>query len=178
MKTRERLKKLRNSKSLYYRLQLARDSEPGTEFDSLIRRLLHGLDHLERESELPKNPRAELVAFANDDMRLFGHDLAQAIKNGKSNVFRKLADAVDAWHSHKPAPDKIRSELIHYCYLAMMRTPDRFFSIREIVRHLQSKKLVPIELKDAQYQNVRIKIVRICKENEIRISGPTGRPKN
>jgi hypothetical protein len=176
MKTRQRLKRIKDSKSWMERRQLARDEVPGTRFDWLIPNLIGSLGYLERnpggKKKYYNDGSVDIAGLAADSIKAFGHDLTRAIKSGNSNLFRQWADAVDAWHAHRPQPDKFELAIQLFCV-----PPDKGFSIREIIMHLQSQKLVPLRLDRDTYQSLAINIRRVCERNKIKIKGSSGRPK-
>jgi len=107
VKPRELLNRIRGSKSWTEKLALVKDQVPGTNFDWLIPPLigaLHALeDHPESKSSymLP-NGQIDLEGLHKDTLAAFGKDLARAIQEGNSKLFREWAIAIDAWHTHKP----------------------------------------------------------------------------
>jgi hypothetical protein len=107
-------------------------------------------------------------------MAAFGEDFAIAFKNGNSDFFREWADAVDAWHSHKPFEDKLRVAIIRFCI-----PPKGRFQMRDIIQHLREKKIIPATIKEsAGLADIRRNVRRICNELGIAIKGESGRPKN
>lgn len=177
MKSRERLQHIRQSKSWTERLALARDRLPGTPFDWLIPDLLGTVRSLDLHPwKRPKSyflpdDRIDLAALNRDDLAGFGEDLARAVASGNSQLFRDWADAVDAWHKHKPYEDKTRAALIRFCV-----PPSRKFSMRSVIAHLVQIGIVPKAEKSEEHDGARRTVRRICAELQIRISGKAGHP--
>lgn len=170
MKTRERLKEICETPLWGARLALARDVWPGTELDRIIFELICLADYFDQFLKDGKRSKIHKEELAG--VRDIGFHFAKIIKHGKSDALRKMADAIDQWHAHKPNPDKFRIEILRFC-----REPNKTFTVRDIVNHLQVKNLVSKKLDTENYQNLRKKIVGICDECRIKISGKAGRPK-
>lgn len=126
MKTRERIRRLRNFGSIQELQLLAKDELPGTEFDFERLRLIKQLETVKAlQARDPKqDPRPFLLShgarllpedYAKRYLQVFGEDMVQAIADGNSDLFSKWAQAIDAWHSHKPLEDKLRSAVIKIC---------------------------------------------------------------
>ena len=178
MKTRERLNRIKKSKSWTERIALARDHLPGTKFDAFIINLLDTLQSCElhpaqkRKYFSPKTG-VDLAAMNTDTLAAFGEDLARAIQRGNSKLFREWADAVDTWHNHKPQADKLRTAIIYFCV-----PPKEKFKMRDIIQHLREQNLVPKTSKESVgLDDLRRTIRRICKDFGIALGGKSGRPK-
>jgi hypothetical protein len=173
MKTRERLKRIRESKSWTERRRLAKDHWPGTPFDGIIDHWMEALREMDenglrppkRESYLKSTGVVDLAAMNHDLMAAIGEDFARAFKNGKSTYFRDWADAVEKWKNHKPCPDNIRLKIIEFCL-----PRDGIFSVRKILSNLRESG---IEIGPETPRIVR----RICAELKIRTDHKSGAPK-
>ena len=126
MKTRERLRRLRNPGSLQELRLLAKDELPGTEFDFERLHLIRNLETLKaaRKRNPKQDPRHFLSLnggrffppdYAKRYLQVFGEDMVQAIADGNSALFRAWAQTIDAWRGHKPLEDKLRSAVIKIC---------------------------------------------------------------
>lgn len=161
MKTRERLNRIRQSKSWVERQALAEDLLPGTRFDWVIPLIIGDL------AKTRKCPSPD----SDEKMRALGEDMATNIAKGNSQFFRELADALDIFFRHKTHPDKIRLEIISFCAPPNEVFPVRKkFSVRKIVAHLRSRG---IEVTGDTPRIVR----RICAELNLRTDGKSGAPK-
>lgn len=113
MKARERIERIRKSKSRYEQIALARDILPGTRFDGLLARLYEAVAYLNsnpipKRHYLKEDGTYDVVGMTADQIRAFGHDFATAAVEGNSTLFREIADAIDQWHAHKKARDARR----------------------------------------------------------------------
>jgi hypothetical protein len=167
MKTRERLERIKESKSWTERLELARDHIPGTWFDAHIKMLLDTLQSCElhppqKRKYFSAQTGVDLAALNADTFAAFGADMAQAIQNGNSDLFREWADAVDAWHRHKPFADKLRATMIRICV-----PPNEVFKRSWINTRLKNYGFDP----DAD--TVFRQVTRILSELKIKTDGKT-----
>lgn len=150
---------------------MAKDVWPGSRLDVLIFELICLADYFDQF--LKDGKKGKLHDEHLGEMRDIGFHFTKIIKHGKTDALRQMADAVDQWHAHQRSPDKIRVEILRFC----IPFPEgKAYAVRDIVTHLQTKKLVPPNLDHDSYQNWRTKISRICKETGIRISGKAGNP--
>jgi hypothetical protein len=126
VKTRERIKRLRNFGSIQELQLLAKDELPGTKFDFERLRLIAELEKVKavRKRDPKQDPRLFLFSFgarfmpevyAKLYLQVFGEDMVQAIADGNSDLFREWAQAIDAWRDHRPLEDKLRSAVIKIC---------------------------------------------------------------
>jgi len=167
MKTRERLERIKKSKSWTERMKLARDHLPGTRLDAIFEQIMDTLRSMEESGYRPKGRedhyilqtgRIDIAAMNHDHMAAFGENFAIASKNGNSDLFREWADAVDAWHSHRPFEDKLRAAIIRFCI-----PPNGKFQMRDIIQHLRDKKIIPAVIKEsAGLADIRRNVRRIC----------------
>jgi hypothetical protein len=169
MKSRERLKEMREAPHWGARLALAKDIWPGTELDRLIFECICIANYFDQFLKDGKKSKLHQEQLA--EVRDLGFVFAKVIKCGKSDALRKMADALDRWHSHEPSPDGIRIEILRFCHEL-----NKAFTVRAIVNHLQGKNLIPKKLDASSYQNWRKKIVRVCEDFKIKISGMAGNP--
>jgi hypothetical protein len=177
MKTRERLKRFRQSKSWTEKKALAGDHLPGTRFDRLIILVLDALRYLQdhpgqEKSYCSQDGTADVAGLARDTLQAFGHDFALAVQKGNSKLFGEWEKAIDAWHSHEPQGDKEREAVIKFCI-----PPTRTFTMRSIVAHLCEIGLAPKGLKSREYDPLRKRVGDICADARIKIAGKRGRPK-
>jgi len=169
MKNRERLKQMRETKSLWHKIKLAEDVLPGTPFDGRIHHLLSAFDYLESGQQDKEQDRFKVRAMAMETMGAFGSDLMRAFKNGNSKLFREWADAVDAWHSHKPTKDNLREALLWMG--ARVRAGQLpALEMKSILRELPQSG---VQVTDTTERLVR----RYCRELGVPIKGISGRPK-
>lgn len=144
MKTRERIKRTRESKSWSEQFSLVHEQLPGTRMDGLFSLLLGILRtsktktpaHVMTGLSLVKSDLAgldiELIASDGDRLQSFGMEIARLIKSGNSDFFREMASAVDAWNSPRPEPDKFRVALFRFCI-----PQGKSFTMRAIIEHLR-----------------------------------------
>jgi len=182
MKTKEKLSRLRQSKSWTERMLLARDRLPGTPFDTEIQCLVECLKQIEemrdrgtaqpcfRETYV-HDKGLDLEGLNSHSLQSFGEQMTRAMIEGDSGLFREWAKAIDTWHAHKPHPDKLRAAVIRYCI-----PPNETFSMRSIIAHLCELGLAEKGLKSREYDGLRTQVQRVAKDAKIRIKGQAGRP--
>jgi hypothetical protein len=194
MKIRERLKKIRESKSREERLRLAMDV-----METMDTKILKDAEYVrslvDRQSQIASRLTSNAIAY--DEISKLGtvegkqianavncdftylakldadierqkqcsFDLMHELQRGNSQFFRDLADAIEKRKKHKPHPDKIRAAIIEFC-----NPPSAVFSVRDILACLSSKE---INLTEDSPRIVR----RICKELGFKTSHTPGRPK-
>jgi hypothetical protein len=159
VKTRERLAKLRATKSWVERLALAKDHLPGTEFDACIANVIGAFRYRdEADGAMP------LGSIARDYLRAFGTDMARAVVDRDSNFFRRWAAAIDAWDEHWPQGDKLREALILCCV-----PPKGPHTMREVLTRIAAYG-VKVGLETPR------QIRRLAPELGITIKGERGRP--
>ena len=177
MKTRERLARIKKSKSWTERLALAKDRLPGTRFDIELPFLIGALqahrNYSPAKRDLVKLPDGlpGLGALALITLSDFGVELATAVADGNSELFREWADAIDTWKSHKPFEDKLRAAIIRFCV-----PPQGVFSVRSIENHLVKVRLAAPALRYDEHDDLRRTIRKICAEANIRTDHKAGRP--
>lgn len=163
MKPRERLKRIKKSKSWGERLFLAHDRIPGTKHDDEIMDIRVWL-------MAPNNPETR------ENLARLGLQMARAVRDCNLAWFHDWADAIKIWHSHKPQCDT-RTEIFNY---VMFWAPDarlekpmshRTFQVKDILAHLKTKN------PHLDEPPMRRAIYRICAELGIAIKGEPGRPK-
>jgi hypothetical protein len=156
---RERLARLRATKSWVARLALARDRVPGTEFDDYIIRLKGAYDYRnEADGAFP------LSTMCRDWLLAFGTDMARAVVERDSDYFRRWASAIDAWNEHEPGADKLREALILCCV-----PPKGPHTMREVLTRIAAYG-VKVGLETPR------QIRRLAPELGITIKGERGRP--
>jgi hypothetical protein len=160
MKTRERLKQIKETKSWGRRLFLANDRIPGTKHDEEIMDILVWLMS-------PDNPETR------HNLAGLGLQMARAVRDGYLAWFHDWADAIEQWRSHKPQKD-IRTEIFNYIMFhpdASLGKPmsDRTFQVEDILTHLKAKNT------NLDEKATRRAIYRICSEFGIKIQGKPGR---
>lgn len=115
------------------------------------------------------NGQVDLAGLNVLTLYSFGADLAQAVADGNSDLFRQWADAIDQAKAFRPGHnrDRLRAELLLYC------NPSRpSYSMRDIIAHLFSRGIITTKSHDDK----RI-IRRICAALNLPIKGVLGRPK-
>ena len=176
MKTRERLARIKKSKSWVERMALAADRLPGTRFDFDLPHLLGALRTYQnyppakRVSYMLPGGQIDLGGLAEHTLAGYGVDMATAIANKDADWFRDWAAAIDAWGAHKPFADRLRAAIIRFCV-----PPKGVFSVRKIEDHLVKLKLAPPALRYDEHDDLRRTIRRICAESNIRTDHKPGR---
>jgi hypothetical protein len=158
---RKRLARLREARAPLERLELAQDKVPGTDLDGLVKLVIGAARFLNENRDV----EPKFTAHARTFLEGFGIDVATAIADGNAGFLRRLADATEVWHRHRPNPDKLRAALVRYC-----ASRGRTYSLRELLRMLPENG-VPAATTTAW--NVR----RVARELGITIRGTAGRPK-
>ena len=126
MKTRERLARMRSSKSFAERLMLAADRYPRSRFERLIL-----LAHM-----YPFNEGGEEQRELNNEFRDFQKMILAALCKRNSKPFRELAEAIDAHRDHKRNPDKMRQVVL--CYAAAR---GNVVSVRGVLERLRQSTI-------------------------------------
>jgi hypothetical protein len=125
MKAKERLSRMRKTNRFGERLWLAADRVPGSKFDREIRAAIHYSPKCFNEMD--------------NRFRDFQHKMLLAIREGRSALFRELADAIDIYHSHEPYQsriDKIRVAFL-WCQGAA-KSDSKLFDVKRVMSHLRA----------------------------------------
>jgi len=179
-KAAERIERINKSKSWTERIALARGILPATRFDTIYLLVTDALRYREshaaqkREYYSPKTG-VDLEALNTDTLAAFGEDMARAMQNGNSDLFREWVNAIDEWHRDRPEhKDRLRAEIIKFFV-----PPTAKFQMRDLIEHLRRLKFQ--EAIDCQnstdLDNFRRKVRAVCKQLGFSLKGKRGRPR-
>lgn len=167
MKARKRLDAIKKTEHWVTRRALVQDHVPGTEFDFWIDRVSGAIRYAKYFPEADLTKKDDVGArLRNSTLLSFGEMLGEKVAARDSGFFRRLADALDTWRTHKPVPDQRRSALVEICV-----PPDGPHEMKDILKHLPA---YGVEVTQDTPRLVR----REAKELGITIKGSPGRPTN
>ncbi len=133
MRTRARLKGIREARTFTDRIRLADDTYPGTAFDGLVRDMAEAWTWTHRRDKgwlakarcplakewasrppitRSKSDHQEQDRNTTEFYAWLGHGITDACMAGDYSCLYDLADAIKAWRRHTPTPDALRGALL------------------------------------------------------------------